>query len=403
MLLDAVIHGIAHDVHDRVADAVHDGLVDLGRLAHQLEHRLTVELLAHIAHDTLHFLEGRRDRHHAQRHRNVLERVGQRAQLPRRRCKVIQLEPLQVRRRGHHRLGDDDLAHHRHQRVQLAEVHADQAFLCVLRLRLLLGRARCRGRRRLLLRGLFRRRGFLRRRGLRRRGGRALFCRKVKFLIAAHGCGIGDDRHRRRARVRRRKPQDKAVFHNKRGRFRVGIHVPGQAVERARAQLPDGVDQHERAEVFHPAALVKEHLHRERELGAAKLRRACAAGRRGCFRRRFRLPAVFLLLDLRLEAAHLLKQRRDIVGHRLVVLDLLHLAAEKVDRLENQVEQLRAQPFRDDLHRLVADDEEQVLHAVRHRHQRIELHHRRGALKCVHDPEDLVYLVLRKTPVLLSR
>ena len=56
-LLQAVVHGVAHDVHDGVADAVHDGLIHLGVLAHQGQPGPLAQLLAHIPDDTVHLLE----------------------------------------------------------------------------------------------------------------------------------------------------------------------------------------------------------------------------------------------------------------------------------------------------------------------------------------------------------
>ena len=73
---DSVVHRVADNVHQRVADAVHDGLIHFCIGAHKLQRCRAVQLLSHVADNTLHLLEGRGNWHHAQRHRNILQIVG---------------------------------------------------------------------------------------------------------------------------------------------------------------------------------------------------------------------------------------------------------------------------------------------------------------------------------------
>ena len=86
----------------------------------------------------------------------------------------------------------------------------------------------------------------------------------------------------------------------------------------------------------------------------------------------------------------------DRLRERFIVLYLLDLTAEEVHCLEQHIKQLRPGLFRDDVHTLFTNEEEQILNPVSHRHQGTELHHRGGALDCVHDPEYLVDTILRE-------
>ena len=96
--LDAVIHGIAHDMHNRVADRIYDRLVDLRILPDDAELRLTAQLLPHVSDNPAHFLERPRYWNHAQRHRDILQLICQLAQLAGGFIEVIQfgiLDPAQ--------------------------------------------------------------------------------------------------------------------------------------------------------------------------------------------------------------------------------------------------------------------------------------------------------------------
>ena len=176
-------------MHDRIADRVNDSLVDLGILADDGQVGATAQLLAHIAHDTAHLLERTRYRHHAQRHRNILQLVGQLAKLARRLVEVIQLhavQPLEVGRGGNHGLGDNDLADNRHKLVEFGQVDTDQVLLDLMRRRSVLHRTVIRPCR---LSGM-------RRNSLRRRRGNGrlslILCRcgrcRRRFRLGLHLC-----------------------------------------------------------------------------------------------------------------------------------------------------------------------------------------------------------------------
>ncbi len=67
-LLDAVVDAVAHQVHQRVADALEHRLVELGLLARELEVDLLAEPLRDVAHQTREAAEGEADRQHAHPH-----------------------------------------------------------------------------------------------------------------------------------------------------------------------------------------------------------------------------------------------------------------------------------------------------------------------------------------------
>ena len=53
----AVIHGVTDNMHDRVADAVHNCLIYFRILAYQSEAYVLIKLLLHITDNTVHLLE----------------------------------------------------------------------------------------------------------------------------------------------------------------------------------------------------------------------------------------------------------------------------------------------------------------------------------------------------------
>ena len=271
VLLNTVVHGVADDVHDGVADAVHDGLVHLGVLAHQDQLGLLVQLLAHVADDAVHLLEGGRDGDHPQGHGHILKLVGELAQLPGGLGKGVQLESLELRGAGDHGLGDDDLAHHGGQLIQLAQADADQALLVVggpLRLGAwMAGRRSGSGRLGRGGRGGGRSRGSGRgrsgglggRSGGGRRGGGRLGM--VDGLIGADGTGAGDDVDGVVPVGLVAEGEQETGFRDLSRRGGVMLH----ALRRERkivvaADLANGGDQHEGAQILHAAALVKEDL-----------------------------------------------------------------------------------------------------------------------------------------------
>ena len=141
-VLDAVIHAVAHHVHQRVVDVLDDLPVKLGVLAAQFEVHGLARLPAQIADETGHLLEGLLHRHHAHGHGVALQ-VGrdalQLAQIP------GQPFVRHAAQRGillDHGLDDDQLTDHVDQVVQLPGVHLDGIHLHGFDLH---GRCRSRG------------------------------------------------------------------------------------------------------------------------------------------------------------------------------------------------------------------------------------------------------------------
>src|SRR5690606_2203305 len=75
--LDTVIHRIAEQVHQRIANSFHHGFIELGFGAADLQRNVLAELLADIAHHTLKPREGFANLHHAQRQRRIAHFLDQ--------------------------------------------------------------------------------------------------------------------------------------------------------------------------------------------------------------------------------------------------------------------------------------------------------------------------------------
>ncbi len=123
--LDAVIDGVADDVGQGVAQPLDDRAVDLGMLAHRLEPDLLAGLGGELADQPRHALEHRPDRSRAHRHHAVLELAGVEDHL----LEHLRQPPRYVLRQAlhdlpEHRLGDDELAHHVDDTVDLLELDA---------------------------------------------------------------------------------------------------------------------------------------------------------------------------------------------------------------------------------------------------------------------------------------
>ena len=74
-----MVHGIAHDVHQRVGELFHHRLVQLGVRAGDQQLDVLVQLLADIAHHPREALEHFTDGHHAQRQRGITDMFNQRS------------------------------------------------------------------------------------------------------------------------------------------------------------------------------------------------------------------------------------------------------------------------------------------------------------------------------------
>ena len=80
-MLDGVVHRVADHVHKRIGNGVIDGFIHLCVAAERNKLCLLIKLFGHITHNTRHFLERAVQRHHADAHHDILQFVGQLAQL----------------------------------------------------------------------------------------------------------------------------------------------------------------------------------------------------------------------------------------------------------------------------------------------------------------------------------
>ena len=257
ILLDTMVHGVADNVHDGVADAVHNGLVNFRLLTHQRELGLLVELFAHIPHDAVHFLEGGGYGNHAQGHGHILKLIRELAQLTGGFGKLIQAKTLQFRGGGDHGFGDDNLAHHCGELIQLAQVDADQALAVRLGCRLGLGGlpGGSRGRR------LFRRGGLMFRGG---GWGRLL----IDGLVGTHRAGVRDCMDCSIPLCLIPEIERKAGVHDLRRRVGIVLHIGGKVLEAILgAAVADCAHKHECPQVLHAGTLVKEDLESIGEAG----------------------------------------------------------------------------------------------------------------------------------------
>jgi len=92
----------------------------------------------------------------------------------------------------------------------------------------------------------------------------------------------------------------------------------------------------------------------------------------------------------------------DIFSKGLFVFDVLQFSSEKINSLEQQVEQLRTQALRHHIHGLIPDNGKEVLRTVGDGHEGVVLHHGGRTLDGVHDPKNGVDIVLRKAVLLFG-
>ena len=78
--LEAVIDGVADEVHQRLVDRLDEQLVELGVLADQLEARALAEVRREVAHGAHVLAEHAGDRDHAQPHHLLAQLVGDRVE-----------------------------------------------------------------------------------------------------------------------------------------------------------------------------------------------------------------------------------------------------------------------------------------------------------------------------------
>ena len=73
--LDAVVHGVADEVRQRLAERIQDALVEIGGLPGQLQSNIFAAEFGDVAHDARKPPEKLLDRHHADLHHRLLEVV----------------------------------------------------------------------------------------------------------------------------------------------------------------------------------------------------------------------------------------------------------------------------------------------------------------------------------------
>ena len=139
--LDAVVDGVADDVHQRVAELLHDGLVQLRVGAVDLQLDGLAQLLGDVPHDAPEAVEGLADLHHAQAQGLVPDLLHQ---LVDDGGGLQQAAPVGLAARALARgPGDHQLAHQVHQPVQL--VRLDLHHLHLLGLAVLEASSACPG------------------------------------------------------------------------------------------------------------------------------------------------------------------------------------------------------------------------------------------------------------------
>ena len=125
---DAVVDGVADHVDQGIPDVLHDGLVELGRFAFELEIHDLPLLAGEIAHQARHLLEGLPDGHHPQRHRQFLDMPEHHRGLGDLLFKREIVHGRDSRIGVDHRLRDDRFADRVDQLVQPLDGNADAVF-----------------------------------------------------------------------------------------------------------------------------------------------------------------------------------------------------------------------------------------------------------------------------------
>ena len=146
--LDAVIHAVAHQVHERIADLLQHRLVELGLVADHLQLDLLAEPLAEIAHHAREAAEHETDRQHAHAHDAFLQLAHVALELRQSGAQLVGQSAGHLRAElREHRLRDDQLADGVHQLVDLLGADADRAAVAKAMLRRFGSLDRCSTRR----------------------------------------------------------------------------------------------------------------------------------------------------------------------------------------------------------------------------------------------------------------
>jgi hypothetical protein len=121
-----MVHGVADHVHQGISDLLDDRAVDFRVFAAGVKVDLLLAVAGEVAHQALHFLERRFDRNQANRHRIVLQFLGDAAKLRDVARQVGIFVAHQPGRLCDLALHDHQLAHHIHHRVQFIGIDADR-------------------------------------------------------------------------------------------------------------------------------------------------------------------------------------------------------------------------------------------------------------------------------------
>ena len=168
----------------------------------------------------------------------------------------------------------------------------------------------------------------------------------------------------------------KAGVHDLRRGVGIVLHIGGKVLEAILgAAVADCAHKHKCPQVLHAGTLVKEDLESIGEAGdgcrtGIRRGRRLRRGRRNLGRR-----SGGAILNLLNKTINFLEKTVDRLSERLSVFNVLNFPAEKVDDLEQQVEQGGAQRLRDNLHRFVTDNGKQILRPVCDCHQGTVFHH----------------------------
>ena len=126
--LDAVVDGVAHQVHQRIADLLEHGLVELGAVAGEAQLDLLAEALAQVAHQARKAVEHEADGQHAHAHDAFLQLAHVALELAQGVAQLVGLAAFERRRElAQHRLRDHQLADRVQQLVDLLDADADRA------------------------------------------------------------------------------------------------------------------------------------------------------------------------------------------------------------------------------------------------------------------------------------
>ena len=125
-----MVDTVAHEVHQRVADLLEDGLVELGLLTRHLQLDLFTQALGKIAHHAREAAEGEADGQHAHPHDAFLQLAHVALELVQPAAKLLGEGAVQLATQlAQHGLGDDQLTHGVDELVDFLDADADGAVL----------------------------------------------------------------------------------------------------------------------------------------------------------------------------------------------------------------------------------------------------------------------------------